>query len=118
MSDLNPKSNKIKLGNNEYGLRFTLNAIDDIQDHFDITIQELADLFADGKKQIANIRYILTLLINEDIDCRNDDGENIPRVTERFVGRYIDAPNIKNMTASIYGAFTNTLPESDDDSPN
>jgi hypothetical protein len=39
MSDLKPKGTKIQLGNQQYGMRFTLNAIDDIQEHFDVPIE-------------------------------------------------------------------------------
>ena len=38
------------------------------------------------------MRYLLTLLINEDIDCVNDEtGGNRPLLDERYVGRHIDS---------------------------
>lgn len=119
MSDLKPKGVTIKLGNEEYGMRFTLNAIDDIQDHFDIAVSEISKLFEDEKKQIKNVIYLLKVLINEDIDCKNDEtGENRPHVDERFVGRHIDVSNLKSTIAAIYGSFTAGAPECEDDDPN
>lgn len=119
MSDLRPKGTKIKLGKEEYGLRFTLNAIDDIQDHFDMAIEDLNKLFDDSKTRFKNLKYLLTLLINEDIDCVNDEtGEEIPHVDERFVGRHIDSNNMKEIMETILRAFTNATPESDEESPN
>lgn len=118
MSDLKPTGIKIKLGDNEYGLRFTLNAIDDIQEHFDIPIGELSSLFTDSKKRIKNLKYILTLLINEDIDCLNDEGKSLKHLDERYVGRYIDASNMREFMVSTYKAFSDGAPKSDDDDPN
>jgi hypothetical protein len=119
MSDLKPASTKIKLGNNEYGMRFTLNTIDDIQEKYDIPISELDKLFKDEKRQIRNLRYLITLLINEDIDCTADEtGEKKPHVNERFVGRHITAQNINELTASIYQCFIDGAPKGDDDAPN
>ncbi len=115
MSDLKPKGMKIKLGNNEYGMRFTLNAIDEIQDHFDIPVSQLGNLFSDERNQIKNIRYLLTILINEDIDCLNDDrDEKISHIEERYIGRHIDSTNMKSTIQSIYAAFTDSTPESGD----
>ncbi len=119
MSDLKPKGKKINLGGKEYGLKFTLNAIDDIQDHFDIAIEDLGKLFSDSKTRIKNLRYLLTLLINEDIDCVKDEtGEGIAHVDERFVGRHIDAQNMQSMVTAIMKSFTAGTPESDEESPN
>lgn len=120
MSDLKPTGVKIKLGNEEYGMRFTLNAIDDIQDHFNIDISELNGLFSDTKHQIRNIRYILTVLINEDIDCVADEtGEKRPHVDEKFVGRHIDIANINSVIGRVYATVNSGTPEaSEEDSPN
>ena len=119
MSALKPKGEKIKLGNNEYGMRFTLNAIDDIQDHFNIGISELNKLFAEERDRIKNLRYLLTVLINEDIDCVNDEtGSNIQHVDEKYVGRHIHAANIADVMSAVYRAFTTHSTDPDLESPN
>jgi hypothetical protein len=119
MSDLKPKGTKIKLGKNEYGMRFTINAIDDIQDKFDITIEDLTKLFKDSKTRFKNLKYLLALLINEDIDCVKDEtGEEMAHVDERYVGRHIDSNNMKDTMETILRAFTNGIPEGDDEAPN
>ncbi len=118
MSDLRPKGTKIKLGKNEYGMRFTINAIDDIQEHFEISIEDLTTLFKDSKTRFKNLKYLLALLINEDIDCIKDEtGEEIPHVDERYVGRHIDSNNMKDIMEAILMTFTNGTPESDDEAP-
>jgi hypothetical protein len=114
MSDMNPKPTPIKLGDKEYGLLFTINAIDDIQDHFDIAILDITELLNDPKKQIKAIRYLLTVLINEGIDWQNDHGGDEPHVDERYVGRLITAQNINYVVGSILAAFSSGAPESDE----
>ena len=65
--------------------------IEDIQDHFNVPNSRAWYIcFRDPKNQIKNLKYILTLLINEDIDCVKDEtGKETPHVDERFVGRHI-----------------------------
>ena len=119
MSDLKPTGTKIKLGNRELGMRFTLNAMDDIQEKFEIPISELGTLFTESIKQIHNLRYLLTLLINEDIDCQNDtNGTDDAHVDERFVGRHIDAANMNDMIGCIYKSYAAGSPKSEEESPN
>lgn len=122
MSDLRPSGTKITLGGKEYGMRFTLNAIDDIQEHFGIDISDLSGLFAEPNKRIKSIRYLLTLLINEDIDCVADEtGEPAKHLDERYVGRQIDAANIHTMMGAIMHSFSDGAPkrdDSEDEAPN
>lgn len=117
MSDLNPKAVGIKLGNKDYGMRFTLNAIDDIQDHFDISISDITELFKDPKTNIKALRYMLTTLINEDIEVRKDNGEAVELLTEKYVGRHIDTTNMGGLIGQIMAVFSGSLPEGDE-SPN
>lgn len=114
MSDLNSKSTDITINGQKYGMRFTINAIDDIQEHFDIPISDLSSVMTDERHSIANLRYLLTVLINEDIDIQNDAGANIPHVSERYVGRYINSSNMGDFIKSVYGCFTDGAPESDE----
>ena len=122
MSDLRPKGTKIKLDEKEYGLRFTLNVIDEIQDHFDIPISQIDELFKDEKKQIKALKYIITLLINEDLDCIADEtGIQAKHLKEDYVGRHINLLNAATLVSSIYNSFTSGMPakgEDSDEDPN
>ena len=122
MSDLRPKPQVVKLEDKEYPMQFTLNVIDDIQDHFDIAIEDLEKLFNNKKKVMGNLRYILTLLINEGLDCEADEtGERKPHVDERFIGRKIKPDNMNEVISGIYKAFSASKPKSEDEdeeSPN
>lgn len=115
MSDLRPKPYKIALGGQEFGLLFSLNSIDEIQDHFDIPISKLYDLFQDERTIFKNLRYLLTVLINEAID---DEENGRPHVDEKWVGRKITTTNFKKLTNAILHAFAEGSPKSDEEDPN
>lgn len=108
MSDLRPKHTKINLGDKEYGMLFNLNAVDEIQDRFDIPISQLADLMTDERKIFKVLKSILAILINEAIDD-SETGE--PHVTEAFVGRKITVADIADIRSQVFTAFTNGMPE-------
>lgn len=112
MSDLRPKPHKINLGGEEFGLLFSINAIDEIQDHFDISISQLSDLLKDQRTIFKNLKIILTVLINEAID---DEEAGRAHVEERWVGRKITANNLKALTTDILLAFSDGSPEGDGD---
>jgi len=119
MSDMKPKGTKIEIGGREFGLRFTLNAIDDIQDHFDTPISELGLLLDNEKTRIKTLRYLLTVLINEDIDCIADEtSEKQTHVNERWIGRNIDLHNAGKIVTAIAGALSGSMPETEDEIPN
>lgn len=116
MSDLRPQPVEIELGGKSYGLLFTLNAIDAIQDRFDIPITDLGDLLRDQRVVFKALKFILTVLINEAID---DMETNAPHVDEQYVGRKITPANLNQLSGAIIKAFSSGAPESeDDDDPN
>jgi hypothetical protein len=112
MSDLRPKPSTITLGGKEYGLLFTLNAIDEIQDRFDIPISQLGDLMQDERKVFKVLKSLIAILINEAID-EEESGE--PHVDDKFVGRKIKVADIPKLKDSIFSAFTGGMPEGEDD---
>lgn len=111
MSDLRPKATTIRLGGKEYGLLFTLNAIDEIQDRFNMPISQLDKLLSDERTVYKTLRYLLTVLINEAID---DAGAGDPHVDEKYVGRKITAADINALQSGIYTSFTAGMPESEE----
>lgn len=116
MSDLRPNYVKINLGGKDYGMLFSLNAVDEIQDRFDIPISNLKSLFFDDeKKRAKNIKAVLTTLINQAIED-SESGEK--HVTETFVGRKALAKDVNIYITAIYKAFAEGIPEPEDDDPN
>ena len=116
MSDMKPAYAKVKLGGKEYSLLFDVNALDEIQDRFDIPITDLSVLIKDQRKTYKVLKFILATLINEAID---DAETGDPHVDEKFIGRKLTPSNLGELQSAVFKAFTAGNPEADeDDIPN
>lgn len=81
----------------ERHLLFSLNALDEIQDKFG-GFDKLHEIM-DGTDKLKNVRWLLTLLINEGA------AENEEQLTEKQVGKLIHTGNFVNVQMAIYRAF-------------
>ena len=81
----------------ERHLLFSLNVIDEMQDKFG-GFDKLAEMLK-GKDGIKNLRWLLTLLLNEGAD----DGEE--QLTEKQVGKMIHTGNFNEVKTAIFKAF-------------
>lgn len=82
----------------ERHLLFSLNAIDEMQDKFG-GFDKLDEMLS-GKDSIKNLRWLLTVLLNEGAE------ENEPELSEKQVGRLIHTGNFLEVKASIFKAFS------------
>ena len=82
----------------ERHLLFSLNAIDEMQDKFG-DFDKLDEMLS-GKDSIKNLRWLLTVLLNEGAE----EGE--PELTEKEVGRMIHTGNFLEVKSSIFKAFS------------
>jgi hypothetical protein len=115
MSDLRPKHPEIEIGGKKYGVLFNLNAIDEIQDRFDIPISKLADLMQDERKVFKVLKTLLAILVNEAIDD-SENGE--AHVDEKFIGRKITVADIPTLKDKVFSAFAAGMPQGEDEDPN
>lgn len=110
MGSLNPAPVKIVFGNKTYRCFFTLNCLDEVQEHFDKALSEIIDVILDQRHSARNIRYILTLLLNESQDSEGD-------FTEEDVGKAIEYRNFDYYFGKIIETLGASLPdESEEDS--
>jgi hypothetical protein len=82
----------------ERHLLFSLNAIDEMQDKFGGF--DNLDTVLSGNESIKNLRWLLTLLLNEGAA---DDEEPL---TEKQVGRLIHTGNFAEVKSAIFKAFS------------
>jgi hypothetical protein len=82
----------------ERHLLFSLNAIDAMQDKFG-GFDKLDEMLS-GKDSIKNLRWLLTVLLNEGAEA----GE--PELTEKEVGRLIHTGNFLEVKSAIFKAFS------------
>lgn len=102
MSALQNGAYPITLNGKEYGLLFSLNALDAIQEKFG-EYDKLHEIFDRSDKNLfKNVKWLFALLINE---ARLADDENAELLTEERVGRMITAGNMGEIQNAIYAAF-------------
>lgn len=82
----------------ERHLLFSLNAIDEMQDKFGGF--DRLDTVLSGKESIKNLRWLLTVLLNEGAA---DDEEPL---TEKQVGKLIHTGNFADVKSAIFKAFS------------
>ena len=82
----------------ERHLLFSLNAIDEMQDKFGGF--DRLDKVLSGKDSIKNLRWLLTLLLNEGAE----EGEEA--LTEKQVGKLIHTGNFIEVKSAIFKAFS------------
>ena len=81
----------------ERHLLFSLNVLDEMQDRFG-SFDKLDEVLK-GKDSIKNLRWLLTLLINEGA------GEDEEQLTEKDVGKLIHTGNFGYVKVAIFRAF-------------
>ena len=102
MSALQNGAYPITLNGKEYGLLFSLNALDAIQEKFG-GYDKLNEIFDKSSKDLfKNVKWLFALLINE---ARLADDENAELLSEDRVGRMITASNMGAIQNAIYAAF-------------
>lgn len=82
----------------ERHLLFSLNAIDEMQDKFGGF--DRLDTVLSGKESIKNLRWLLTVLLNEGA------AEDEEPLTEKQVGKLIHTGNFADVKAAIFKAFS------------
>ncbi len=115
MSDLNPKGVSVMLDGEERRLLFTLNVVDEVQDHYDCAIEEVIDRLTDKKESAKTLRYLTTVLLNDEAER----SEGRKAYTEKEVGWLIAQDNVLEVTVAVLKAYGLTFPKPDEySSPN
>lgn len=92
----------VTLRGKEYGLLFSLNALDEVQGRFG-GYDKLGEIFNDKNPDLfKDTRWLLTLLINE---WQLSEDENAQLIEEKRVGNLIHLGNLKEVQRAIYASF-------------
>lgn len=118
MSDLNPAGVKVQFDGKARHFLFTLNAIDEIQSHYDMTMFEALGKLFDKKEQITSLRYFVFVLVNDEVERNKWKNPDYPleRITEKEAGWMVSTENIGEITAAILEAYHVSVPEPDEES--
>lgn len=102
MSALKSGAYPVTINGKEYGLLFSLNALDEVQEKFG-SYDKLDEVFNDENPDLfKDMRWLLALLINEAILAED---ENAQTLDEKKVGRMIHAGNLKEIQDAIFKSF-------------
>lgn len=103
MSALKSGAYPVTLNGKKYGLLFSLNALDAIQDKFG-GYDKLSEVFnSKNKGWIKDTKWLLGLLINEALLAEDEEAELLP---EEKVGRMVHSGNLPDIQNSIFAAFS------------
>lgn len=90
MSDMRPKKTILQLGDKQYSMLFTIRAIDEIQDEFNVPVVNFSDLIRNEDTSIYATAFIASTLIN---DSAISAEEMMTEITEETVIPIIQAIN-------------------------
>ena len=108
MESLRPKGAQLDFMNRKWELVLNVISIDDIQDHFDIHIDQFREVLDVERRDFYNnVSYIITSLINEQIDISNENSEEKePLYDLETVKRHINNMNIFKCMGAIISAYS------------
>lgn len=119
MSDLKPRGVPVMVDGVERHFLFTLNVIDEIQDHYDLALSEVIDKLTDKSQAYKTLRYIIMTLLNDEAERENAIGnDKYKKVTEKETGWLITLENEEEILIAVFKAYGLSLPEGEDEYPN
>jgi len=120
-SVLRPQGVPIVLGEVERHFLFTLNAIDEIQSHYDMTMMDVFKLMSDDTTLFKTVKYLTHVLLTDEFErekFRNPDTDLKP-ISEKEAGWLVTKDNIVEVSKAFLVAYGLSMPEADeDDDPN
>ena len=119
MSDMNPKGESLVFGGETRYLLLSINAIAEIQDHYDMTLDEVVGMLTDKREAVKVLRTVVTILLNDEADRKKREGYELKHYTEQEVGWLITQEDISEILLAVFRAYGLSLPEPDEfESPN
>ena len=112
MSDLRPIGRAVMLDGAERHFLFTLNVVDEVQDHYDCSLEEVINKLTDKKESIKALRYLTMALLNDEAE-RSPQAE-LQTYTEQEAGWLITQENVLDVTMAVLQAYGLSLPEPDE----
>lgn len=111
MSDLRPTGVPVEIEGVERHLLFTLNVIDDIQEHFNMGLAQVINRLADEELHTETLRYVLRALLNDEAER---SGGELKQYTDKEIGWIITLDNQIEIVILILKAYGISLPEAED----
>ena len=118
MSDLRPTGTPVVVEGEERHLLFTLNAIDELQESFDLDLGQIVDNLTDKQLSSDTLRKMLTILLNDEAEREALKGNELKRYTVKEIGWVLTLDNQLEYALAILKAYGLSLPEAEEYDPN
>lgn len=118
MSDLRPTGTPVVVEGEERHLLFTLNAIDELQESFDLDLGQIVDNLTDKQLSSDTLRKMLTILLNDEAEREALKGNELKRYTVKEIGWVLTLDNQLEYALAILKAYGLSLPEAEENDPN
>lgn len=120
MRELRPTGVPVQLNGVERHFLFTLNVIDEIQSHYNMTVINALEKIFDPNEESKATRFFVHTLLSDELErekWRNPESDLNP-INEKEVGWLINRFNIDEIRTAILAAYRISMPEAEDDDPN
>ena len=115
MSDLRPVGVPVIIDGVERRFLFTLNAIDEIQEHYNAPLAEIINKLMDKSSAVKALRYLTYALLEDEKQRKTAVGEKLRQYSEKEVGWLITTENEKEILLAVLKAYGLALPEGDEE---
>lgn len=115
MSDLRPIGVPVTIDGVERHMLFTLNAIDEIQEHYNAPLAEIINKLMDKSNAVKALRYVTYALLEDEAQRKSAVGEKLKQYSEKEVGWVITKENEEEILLAILKAYGLALPEGEEE---
>lgn len=115
MSDLRPIGVPVMIEGVERHMLFTLNVIDEMQEHYNEPLAEIINNLMKKSSAVKTLRYMTYALLEDELQRKAASGEKLKKYSEKEVGWLITRENEEEIMLAILKAYGLALPESDDE---
>jgi hypothetical protein len=113
MSDLRPKGIPVVVDGVERRFLFTLNVIDELQEHYDEPLEDIMDGLTEKQSAVRLLRKIVCMLLND--EALREPEKGLKQYTEQETGWLISQETILDYTLAVLKAYGAALPEPEED---
>lgn len=115
MSDLRPVGVPVEIDGVERHFLFTLNVIDEIQEHYGKKLSEVIDNLTNKETSTATMRYLVSVLLNDEAERESFNGKELKHYSEKEVGWMLSLDNISIFLTLVLSAYGISLPVPDEE---
>lgn len=112
MSSLKPDGELLKIEGVDRRILFTLNAVEEIQEEFDASLEEVINALTDKKEAAKTLKTVLSILLNDEAERKKE--KELKTYTPKEIGWVLNEENMQSAMIAVLRAYGMSLPEPDE----